>query len=139
MSFGRPITAINLGDTDGNEDTLVDQYWTPLLLSPRFPEYTSGHSIFSGAAARVLGDLFGSDVPFTASSDELLFNYGIPDFVRVYENFQDAASEASRSRILGGIHFRSACEQGLISGEGVADAVLQTSLLPRRGDVWSIH
>jgi hypothetical protein len=59
----RPITAIRLADTDGNEATMADPGWSPLLTTPNHPEYVSGHSTFSGAAATVLTDFFG-DIPF---------------------------------------------------------------------------
>src|SRR5207245_10062185 len=53
-NYWRPITAIQEADTDRNQDTIADPAWTPLLATPPFPEYTSGHSTFSGAAAAVL-------------------------------------------------------------------------------------
>jgi len=138
-SFWRPITAVNLGDTDGNDATVADPQWTPLLTTPRFPDYTSGHSVFSAAAAEILGGIFGRDVPFSAASDSLPENYGTENFERQFESFDAAAHEASRSRILGGIHYRSACEQGLASGQSLAEWVAATQLLPLQCDGWMIH
>ena len=62
VNFWRPITAIRAAETDGNPATEPDANWTPLLNTPPFPEYTSGHSTFSGAAATVLADFFGGSV-----------------------------------------------------------------------------
>src|SRR5262249_38400948 len=53
-NFWRPVTAIRAADTDGNPDTEPDAGWTPLIVTPNFPSYTSAHSTVSGAAAGVL-------------------------------------------------------------------------------------
>jgi len=80
--------------------TLPDPTWTPLLTTPNFPEYTSGHSTFSGAAAGVLAAFYGTDdIVFTTTSD------GLPGVERTYTSFSQAAEEAGMSRIYGGIHF----------------------------------
>lgn len=65
----RPITAIQQAGTDGNPDTTPDPTWPPLIATPPFPEYPSGHSCVSGAAARVLADYFGDNTPITVTSD----------------------------------------------------------------------
>jgi hypothetical protein len=107
----RPITAVQLADTDGNPFTTADPSWTPLLATPPFPEYTSGHSTFSGAAAAVLRRFFGTDrISFTVGSDDL------PGVLRSYESFSHAAFESGKSRIYGGIHFQSANFWGLHTG-----------------------
>ncbi len=112
----RPVTYIR---------NVIDPAWTPLLTTPPFPEYTSGHSVQSAAAARVLTDLFGR-VSFTDRTHEAR---GLP--ARSFESCKDAAEEAAESRLLGGIHFRSAIERGLEQGECVGR---QVSALFRRGD-----
>ena len=72
FDFRRPITAIQLADMDGNAKTEPDLTWTPLLSTPPFPEYTSGHSTFSGAAAVVLADFYRRDrVSFNVGSNDL--------------------------------------------------------------------
>ncbi len=125
----RPVTAIARADTDGNPDTVPDPTWTPLLVTPNFPEYISGHSTFSGAAAAVLAVFFGSDsIPFTTTSEDL------PGVSRSFDSFSDAASEAGMSRIYGGIHFMSANRHGLLSGAALGDYVTRNFLLPRPGD-----
>ncbi|HEV2294716.1 MAG TPA: vanadium-dependent haloperoxidase [Tepidisphaeraceae bacterium] len=112
--FWRPITAIRDADLDGNPLTGADATWAPLLVTPPFPEYTSGHSTFSGAASAVLADFFGADgIGFTTSSDSL------PEVFRSFDSFSDAAAEAGRSRIYGGIHFEFGNQQGLVSGHSI--------------------
>ena len=124
-NFWRPITAIREAHTDKNPATEKDPGWTPLLETPPFPEYTSGHSTFSGAAAAVLATFFGSDeITFSTTSDAM------PGFSRTFRSFSEAAAEAGMSRIFGGIHFMSANTQGLASGARlgayVADGFLKT-------------
>jgi hypothetical protein len=109
----RPITAIQLADTDGNPLTEADPNWAPLLATPPFPEYTSGHSTFSGAAATVLSAFFRGNERFTVGSDDL------PGVLRSYKNFWDAAHESGVSRLYGGIHFWSANENGLSCGAAI--------------------
>ncbi len=106
----RPETSIN---------TYVDEKWEPLLQTPPFPEYTSGHSGISSAASVVLTHLFGADFAF-ADSTEL--EYGLP--VRRYVSFDAAAQEASVSRLYGGIHYRRAVEQGQLQGRKVGEYVV---------------
>jgi hypothetical protein len=117
-NFWRPITAIRAGDLDDNPQTEADPNWTPLLITPPFPEHTSGHSTFSGAAAAVLAGLSGSDeFQFVTSSD------GLPGVVRRFRRFSEAAHEAGVSRVYGGIHFPAANEQGLESGRKIGEYV----------------
>lgn len=97
----RPETAIQ---------STLDPSWEPLLQTPPFPEYTSGHSVASNAAATVLTALLGSR-PFI---DSVEIPYGLP--ARPFTSFEDAAAEASISRLYGGIHFRPAVEQGVWQG-----------------------
>ena len=130
-NFWRPITAIQLADTDGNPDTLADPSWTPLLATPPFPEYVSGHSTFSVAAAIVLAYFYGTDeMRFTLGSDDL------PGVQRHYSRFSEAAQESGMSRIYGGIHFMSSNLRGLGLGTAVGDYVYQNLLLPKRNRSW---
>lgn len=96
---------------------IIDPAWTPLLVTPPFPEYTSGHSVQSGAAAAVLTDLFG-ELAFTDHTHDAR---GLPP--RSFNSFADAAEEAAVSRLYGGIHFRTAIERGLEQGRAVAARV----------------
>ena len=97
----RPVTYIQ---------RLLDRHWMPLLITPPFPEYTSGHSVQAAAAAQVLTDLFG-DRAFT---DRTHSARGLPP--RSFTSFTEAAQEAAISRLYGGIHFRAAVERGLEQG-----------------------
>jgi len=98
----RPETAINL---------YIDPEWKPILTTPPFPEYTSGHSVISATSSIVLTDIFGSDFKFIDSTE---LKYGLP--VREFKSFQEAAEEAAVSRIYGGIHYKSAVDNGLDQG-----------------------
>jgi membrane-associated phospholipid phosphatase len=85
-----------------------------LLITPPFPEYPSGHSTQSGAAAAVLTAAFGDGFAFADASHE---EDGLP--VRHFASFWEAAEEAGISRLYGGIHFRSAIARGLDQGRCV--------------------
>jgi hypothetical protein len=107
----RPETVINAN---------IDHTWVPYLQTPPFPEYTSGHSTISAASAEVLTSLFGDNVAFTDST-EFKFDHGVGQF----KSFREAAEQASISRVYGGIHYRSGCEEGLKAGIKVGQLVLQ--------------
>jgi hypothetical protein len=125
--FWRPIQAIRLADTDGNPDTAPDRDWEPLITTPPFPSYTSGHSSFSGAAATVLASVFGAErVRFETTSD------GLPGMTRRYTSFWSAAEEAGMSRVYGGIHWQFDNTDGLAGGRKVAEHVLEHCLKPAR-------
>jgi Domain of unknown function (DUF4114)/PAP2 superfamily/Bacterial Ig-like domain len=117
--FWRPVTAIQAGDKDGNDKTTVDPTWTPLLTTPAFPEYTSGHATFSGAADAVLTGFFGDNYTFGTTS------IGLPGVTRTFASFHQAAIEACKSRIYGGIHFNSASVEGLNAGLKIGDFALK--------------
>jgi hypothetical protein len=122
----RPITAIALADTDDNPETAPDPAWVPLLATPPFPEYTSGHSTFSGAAAATMALFFGTDdIAFTVGSDDL------PGVQRSYQSFSAAAEESGMSRILGGIHYMVSNRHGLNSGAAIGELVATRYLRPK--------
>ncbi|MBW4494493.1 MAG: phosphatase PAP2 family protein [Oscillatoria princeps RMCB-10] len=120
--FWRPITAIQQAESDSNPQTAGDPTWTPLLATPPFPEYVSGHSTFSGAADAILTSFFGENINFTTESA------GLPEVRRSFESFTQAASEAGMSRIYGGIHFPSANEDGLAAGKALGEYVFDNFL-----------
>ena len=97
------------------EATTEKVYKRPLLITPPFPEYPSGHSTQSGAAAAVLASIFGEAYAFTDRTHE---RDGMG--VRNFASFTAAAEEAGISRLYGGIHFRAAIEQGLAQGSCIA-------------------
>ena len=117
--FWRPITAIQNGETDDNDLTVADPTWQPFLITPPFPEYISGHSTFSGAAATVLTAVFGADYAFSATSQ------GLVGVTRSFTSFEAAAAEAGRSRIYGGIHYEFSNEDGQAAGKALANYVLK--------------
>ena len=98
----RPETLIN---------KYIDENWEPILQTPPFPEYTSGHSVVSGAASVALTTFFGDNFSY---EDDVEVPYGLP--VRSYESFYKASAEAALSRMYGGIHYRAAIENGLTQG-----------------------
>ncbi len=98
----RPVTYIK---------AVIDPKWEPLLITPPFPEYPSGHSSQSGAAAEVLTAIFGENYRFGDPTHE---EDGIA--TRQFGSFTEAAQEAAMSRLYGGIHFRAANERGLEQG-----------------------
>lgn len=126
--FWRPMIAINTASTDGNADTLEDAAWAPLIPTPSFPAYTSGHSAFSMAAAAILADFFGTDnIAFTTDSESPFLPLG---YTRDFNSFSEAAVEAGLSRIYGGIHWSWDNTEGAILGESVADNVYNNYFLP---------
>jgi PAP2 superfamily len=107
----RPETYIN---------EYIDMAWRPNpLQTPPFPEYTSGHSVVSGASATILTALYGENYTFTDSTEVL---WGIP--ARSFKSFDEAAEQAAISRLYGGIHYRPAIENGLTQGENVGENIL---------------
>lgn len=103
-------------------ETYINQYinadWMPLLQTPPFPEYTSGHSVVSACAATLLTRLFGENFSFTDSTE---MEFGIPP--RRFASFRGAADEAAISRFYGGIHFMPAIRYGLEEGYRIGSFV----------------
>jgi membrane-associated phospholipid phosphatase len=127
--FWRPITAIRGGDTDGNDGTAVDPNWTPWLDAlpsgtPAHPEYPSGHSTVSGAAAFILAAAFGDNTAFTVTSEIPLAKTN----PRSFSSFSAATAEIADARVFGGIHCRNSCVQGNAVGGAVADYVLSHAM-----------
>jgi hypothetical protein len=98
----------------------IDENWKPLLQTPPFPEYTSGHSVISTASATVLSNFFGNDFYFLDTSE---MEYGYK--ARSFSSFQQACNEAAISRLYGGIHYMPAIEQGQIQGKKIGELVLR--------------
>jgi len=107
----RPETMVN---------SLIDERWEPLLQTPPFPEYTSGHSVISAAAATVLTEQYGDAFAFADSTEK---EFGLP--VRSFTSFKQAAEEAAISRLYAGIHYRRAITQGQLQGAKVGAHVVQ--------------
>ncbi|MGC4409903.1 phosphatase PAP2 family protein [Rhizobium rosettiformans] len=103
----RPVTYIK---------RVIDPKWEPILITPPFPEYPSGHSTQSGAAATVLTAFFGENFAFTDNTHE---KDKLPN--RSFKSFWGAAEEAGVSRLYGGIHFRAAIDRGLDQGRCIGE------------------
>lgn len=125
-NFWRPVTAIRNGDTDRNDATAPDPNWISLIVTPPFPDYTSGHSTFSGAAATVLALFYGTDNMVFATGSDFL-----PGVFRSFSSFSAAAHEAALSRLYGGIHYRSANVDGLTSGMAIGMWTFRNYLQPK--------
>ena len=127
----RPTTAIREGDNDGNPRTAGDAAWKDLLpVTPAYPDYVSGANGLTGAATGLLRDFFGTDVlEFTVSTGAAQ----AINKVRSFSSLSQAADEVVNARILLGIHFRFADEEGRRLGERVAHWTFQKFLRPVPG------
>ena len=124
----RPVQAIQQADLVAETTSLKDAAWTPLIPTPSFPTYTSGHSGFSMVGATVLADFFGTDnIAFTTGTTSLLLPSGT---MRSFTSFSQAAEEAGMSRIYGGIHFEFDNLSGQQLGQSVATNVVNNFLTP---------
>ncbi|MEQ8476411.1 MAG: vanadium-dependent haloperoxidase [Fulvivirga sp.] len=106
----RPETVIN---------KYIDEEWTPLLQTPPFPEYTSGHSVISGAAGVALTSIFGEPFHFVDSTE---VKYGLT--AREFNSFKEASDEAAISRLYGGIHYMPAIENGVTQGRSLGKFIV---------------
>jgi hypothetical protein len=106
----RPETYIN---------QYLDENWVPLLQTPPFPEYTSGHSVVSAASAIMLTNLFGENFSFADASET---EFGLP--VRSFKSFKQAAEEAAISRFYGGIHYMNSIKNGLAEGNEIGNFIV---------------
>ncbi|MGD1946476.1 MAG: vanadium-dependent haloperoxidase [Croceivirga sp.] len=108
----------------------IDENWEPVLQTPPFPEYTSGHSVVSGAAAVALTSIYGDDFAF---DDNTEVQFGLP--VRSYPSFKDAADEAAISRMYGGIHYRAAVEVGVEQGRNLGAFIVDKLSMENKNKV----
>ena len=113
----RPVTVIN---------ELLDKGWSPLLQTPPFPEYQSGHSAITAAASLVLANLYGNNFSFQDTSD--LRYIGMQ---RHFNSFQEAAAQASISRVYGGIHYRNSVDEGANQGKRIGAIIIEKVMKKR--------
>ncbi|MFC0552302.1 vanadium-dependent haloperoxidase [Planotetraspora thailandica] len=125
-TFWRPVTAIQLADTDGNPETVADPTWMPLLVTPPHPDFTSGHTCFTAASMSALRNFFGrDDIPFSGYSAD-------SGTTRHFSSFSQAVDEVINARIWGGIHTRTADIQGAKIGRQVTDYMVTRYFKPKR-------
>ena len=110
----RPVTVIN---------EWIDKGWSPFLQTPAFPEYTSGHSTITASASTVLAQMYGNNFAFQDTSD--LRYIGMQ---RHFDSFQQAAAEASISRLYGGIHYRIGIDAGAAQGNKLGAYIIEKLL-----------
>ncbi|WP_127507654.1 vanadium-dependent haloperoxidase [Actinoplanes solisilvae] len=117
-NFWRPVTAVQEAALDGNPRTAPDPAWMPLLVTPPFPDYTSGHTCSTSTIMYTMRAFFGrDDIPFSAYSAD-------SGTTRSFPSFSAALAEVVEARIWGGVHYREADVQGVRIGNGVAKYVL---------------
>ncbi|MFD1546333.1 vanadium-dependent haloperoxidase [Nonomuraea guangzhouensis] len=125
-SFWRPVTAIQLADTDGNPDTVADPDWMPLLVTPPHPDFTSGHACFTAASMSALAYFFGrDDISFSGYSAD-------SGTTRHFRGFSQALAEVVDARVWGGIHTRTADVQGAKIGGQVTAYMAGHYFRPKR-------
>jgi hypothetical protein len=121
-NFWRPITAIHLGDQDGNPATGVDPTWQPLINTPNFPEYPSGHADISAAVSHMLRLYFGTDeLSFQMTTTNAL----APKKTRTFARFSQAEQEVIDARVYVGIHYRNSDTTAAAQGRSVANWVFR--------------
>ena len=126
-NFWRPITAVQLGDQDGNPATDVDPNWQPLINTPNFPEYPSGHASVSGAVSHMLRLFFGSDqLNFQMTTT----NPSAIQKTRTFARFSQAENEVVNARVYVGIHFRNSDRAARTQGLRLANWVFKNYLRP---------
>ena len=126
----RPVTAIRAADTDGNPDTIADPGWTPLLVTPPFPDYIAGHTTYAGAAEEVLGGVFGEHPGIVIN----LTSATAPGVIEKYASFEEIAEGVVNARVLGGIHWRTSSERGRHVGQRVGTFAVRHFLRPKNED-----
>jgi hypothetical protein len=101
--YWRPITAINLADTDGNPATVADPTWTPLLVTPPYPDYPSGYNVVNATVSQGIEDVFR-----TRHLRLTLISTAVPGVQRFYDSGRTLRRDVVDARVWLGIHFRFA-------------------------------
>jgi hypothetical protein len=127
----RPVTAIRAANTTGNPDTIADPGWTPLLITPPFPDYIAGHATYGGAAEEVLEHVFGRHPGVVMK----LTSATAPGVVETYTTFDEIAEGVVDARVLGGIHWRTSCLRGRRVGQQVGAFAVRHFLKPKSEDL----
>ncbi|MFF4211721.1 vanadium-dependent haloperoxidase [Streptomyces sp. NPDC001796] len=109
----RPITAVQLADTDGNPGTQADPQWQPLLVTPPHPDYLSGHTTVTGAVTQTLSGILGT------TRLDLNIPSEITGTTRHYAYADQLNQDMIDARVWAGIHFRSADVAGAQTGKRI--------------------
>ena len=125
--FWRPITAIHEGDNDGNDDTVGDPSWEPMLPTPPYPDSASGYNCLTAAIMHSADAFFGGE-PIAFSLVKIVPD--APEVTREYATFTDVIPETIDARVFQGLHFRTADEQGAEIGANVAEWVATNYFQP---------
>ncbi|TCO23290.1 hypothetical protein EV652_109115 [Kribbella steppae] len=125
-AYWRPITGIRLADTDGNRATKPDPTWSPLVATPPYPDYVSGHACVTGAASETFGRLFG------ARSINVDVSSTVTSTTRHFRTAAALDAETKNARIWLGLHFRQAMDDGNYLGHRVATWTARHEFLPKR-------
>ena len=124
FGFWRPITAVRQAHTDGNPDTIADPGWTPLSLTPNFPDYVSTHSATWGAFSETIRQFFGTKkVNFTMTSV-------VTGTTRHFTKTDDINKEIIDARVYVGFHFRTADVHGVLMGKKIGRLVAKNYFQP---------
>jgi hypothetical protein len=126
----RPVTAIRAVGAAGNPDTIADPSWSPLLVTPPFPDYIAGHTTYAGAAEEVLEHVFGRQPGVVMK----LTSAAAPGVLETYGTFEEIAEGVVEARVLGGIHWRTSSVRGRRVGEQVGRFAVSHFLRPTRED-----
>ena len=124
-AFWRPVTAIHEADTDGNPDTIQDAGWNSLRPTPASPDYPSTHSVLGGAASEVMRRFTGTDNHAFCFVSTTSVPAGSQ---RCYTSLSQAREENADSRVVVGIHFRTAVEQGVRLGKKIGQYTIKHNL-----------
>jgi hypothetical protein len=126
-NFWRPVTAIRNGEDDGNPATAPDPAWAPLIATPNHPEYPCGHCTYAATVAEIMKSETGASPP----GGVRVASRSIPGAaVQVLPSWDEWVREVSFSRILGGVHYRSANDAGELVGRTVAKMTLAKVMRP---------
>ncbi len=121
----RPETSIREVTKEINPHATAHPDFIPLMVTPAFPSYISGHSTFSAAGSRLVERWFGTDdIEFTTTSD------GLPGAVRTFKKLSECRDEIGMSRLWGGIHVMADNLEGQKAGIKIADYVFANALQP---------
>jgi hypothetical protein len=116
IDLWRPVTAVQMADTDNNAATVQDATWQPLGTTPCFPAWVSGHATFAAAWAGVMRTAFGDNITYTAGTEDP----NAATVTRTFTSFTQAATEDARSRIYLGVHYPFDADDGMATGSNVA-------------------